>query len=76
MAIAAYSVARRPWIPRLLVSAAPGGSQSSGIRWFTPAPCACIHLRRGARSARSWRGMSHAKTTSAVFSRFSITSPS
>ena len=75
-AIAAYSVARRPWTPRLLVSTAPGGSQSSGSRWFTPAACACIHFNRGARRARSWRGMSHANTTSAVFSRFSSTSPS
>ena len=76
MAIDAYSVARRPWTPRLLVSTAPGGSQSSGMRWFTPAPCACIHFSRGARRARSWRGMSHANTTSAVFRRFSRMSPS
>ena len=41
----AYSLALAPCTPRLFVSTAPSGSQSSGNRWFTPAPWACTHLQ-------------------------------
>ena len=47
----AYSWARAPWTPRLLVKTTLSGSQSNGVKCSTPAPVAWIQRSSGARAA-------------------------
>ena len=61
----AYSAPRSPCTPEELVRTAPFGSQSSGIRWLTPAPWAATHLSLGAAFIAG-RSKSHPNTASAV----------